>query len=249
MRYTLIPSNAFQQLQINAGVLAYNFDPDDGTLHNYDVIGATSGGITFTATPKFKDFGEDIDNCPKNSKEFKRIDAWDVKITGTAVTLNPESAVRLVGAAKKTVTGAVKTTDTSVVAGKKYYTRSGSGTSQSPYVYTPVANPTTSSISSYYEAKGVKIVPQPDLSSDNFDDLWLVGDYSDVNEFPDAGFVAIKVTNALSTGGFSLGTADQEKGKFSFEFTGHVSINSQNTVPFEIYIRIGEEVNAQPHDG
>ena len=43
-------------------------------------------------------------------------------------------------------------TDTTVNASKTYYTRSGSGTSQSPYVYTEVASPTGNpSTSSYYE--------------------------------------------------------------------------------------------------
>lgn len=43
-------------------------------------------------------------------------------------------------------------TDTTVDASKTYYTRSGSGTSQSPYVYTKVASPTGNpSTSSYYE--------------------------------------------------------------------------------------------------
>lgn len=43
------------------------------------------------------------------------------------------------------------TTDTAIVAGKTYYTRSGSGTTESPYVYTPVATPSASSLTSYYE--------------------------------------------------------------------------------------------------
>ena len=47
--------------------------------------------------------------------------------------------------------------DTSVVAGKTYYTRSGSGTSESPYVYTPVASPTGNpSTSSYYEVTNIQ---------------------------------------------------------------------------------------------
>lgn len=43
------------------------------------------------------------------------------------------------------------TSDEAVVDGKTYYTRSGSGTTQSPYVYTEVADPKTASIASYYE--------------------------------------------------------------------------------------------------
>ena len=53
------------------------------------------------------------------------------------------------------------------------------------------------------------------------------------------GFIAIKLLNALSTGGFQLQTADKSKGQFAFEFTGHYSMSAQDIVPFEIYIKAG----------
>lgn len=43
------------------------------------------------------------------------------------------------------------TADEAVVGGKTYYTRSGSGTTESPYVYTAVDEPATASIANYYE--------------------------------------------------------------------------------------------------
>ena len=43
------------------------------------------------------------------------------------------------------------TSDTSIVDGKVYFTRTGTGTAQDPYVYTPVANPDASELSTYYE--------------------------------------------------------------------------------------------------
>ena len=43
------------------------------------------------------------------------------------------------------------TTDTEVDSGKAYYTRSGSGTSASPYVYTEVASPVKANLGTYYE--------------------------------------------------------------------------------------------------
>lgn len=43
------------------------------------------------------------------------------------------------------------TSDTAVDDSKVYYTRSGSGTQADPYVYTRVANPVDSAISTYYE--------------------------------------------------------------------------------------------------
>lgn len=45
------------------------------------------------------------------------------------------------------------TSDVALVSGKTYYTRSGSGTSGSPYVYTAVASPDVSDIATYYEVK------------------------------------------------------------------------------------------------
>lgn len=66
MKFTKIPSDAFQKLQINAGILTTDFTPATGTIGESGQIGATTGGISFTATPTYKDYGEDIDNCPKN---------------------------------------------------------------------------------------------------------------------------------------------------------------------------------------
>lgn len=56
-----------------------------------------------------------------------------------------------VGGYVKTETTYKQTTDQAVVTGKKYFTRSGSGTAQSPYVFTKIANPTTKDIATYYE--------------------------------------------------------------------------------------------------
>ena len=84
-----------------------------------------------------------------------------------------------------------------------------------------------------------KVTPRNDLKDADFDDIWLVGDYSDKNGETNGGFIAIKLLNALSTGGFQLKTADKSKGQFAFEFTGHYSMSAQDTVPFEIYIKAG----------
>lgn len=191
MKFTKIPSDAFQKLQINAGILTTDFTPATGTIGETGQIGATTGGVNFTATPTFSDFGEDIDNCPKNMKELKKLDSWEAKMTGTFVNADTAIAKRLCGAAD------IGTTDTT------------------------------------------KITPRNDLSSADFGDIWLVGDYSDKNGETNGGFIAIKLINALSTGGFQLQTADKSKGQFAFEFTGHYSMSAQDTVPFEIYIKAG----------
>ena len=80
-----------------------------------------------------------------------------------------------------------------------------------------------------------------DVASTDFKDLWFVCDYSDKNGENNGGYCAIKIINALSTGGFSMQSADKGKAQFSFEFTGHVSMSAQTVVPFEVYLKEGTE--------
>lgn len=99
MKFTKIPSDAFQKLQINAGILTTDFTPATGTIGEAGQIGATTGGVNFTATPTYSDFGEDIDNCPKNMKELKRLDSWEAKMAGTFINADTKIAKSLCGAA------------------------------------------------------------------------------------------------------------------------------------------------------
>ena len=99
MKYTKIPETTFQNLQLNAGVLLSAFDPGTAEVANESIIGATTGGVNFTATPTFSDYGEDIDNCPKNMKELKKLDAWEISMSGTYVTVDANAVKSLVGAA------------------------------------------------------------------------------------------------------------------------------------------------------
>ena len=78
-------------------------------------------------------------------------------------------------------------------------------------------------------ASSGKIVPRKDLAQTDFADLWWVGDKAG------GGFLAVKLINALSTGGFNLQTTKNGKGQISIELTGHVSINAQNVMPMEFY--------------
>ena len=99
MKYTKIPETTFQNLQLNAGVLLSAFNPESATVANESIIGATTGGVNFTATPTYSDKGEDIDNCPKNMKELKKLDYWDINMSGTYVTVDANAVKSLVGAA------------------------------------------------------------------------------------------------------------------------------------------------------
>ena len=188
MKYTKIPETTFQNLQLNAGVLLSAFDPGTAEVANEAIIGATTGGVNFTATPTFSDYGEDIDNCPKNMKELKKLDAWEISLSGTYVTVDANAVKALVGAA---------------------------------------------------DVSGNKITPRNDLKLTDFTDVWWVGDYSDQNGETNGGFVAIHMMNALSTGGFAIQSSDNGKGNFAFTYTAHYSMNAQETVPFEVYVKAG----------
>lgn len=97
MKFTQIPADAFKSIQMNAGILVDSFTPASGTIEG--IIGATSGGINFTATPEYSDYGEDIDNCPKNTKELKKLKSWEAKMSGTFVSVTADLAKTLIGAA------------------------------------------------------------------------------------------------------------------------------------------------------
>lgn len=99
MRYTKIPENAFKELQLNAGVILSTFDPEAPAFENSAIIGATTGGVNFSAVPSFSDFGEDIDNAPRNVKELKQFELWDINMSGTFITITPNSIKRSVGVA------------------------------------------------------------------------------------------------------------------------------------------------------
>lgn len=189
MKFTQIPTDTFEKLQLNAGILCEEFAPATGTVTG--LLGATTGGISFADNVTYTDFGEDIDNCPKNMLELKKIDSREVTMSGTFVTVSTALAKRLAGAADVD------------------------------------ANDTT------------KVTPRDVLADTDFDDIWWVGDYSEVNTGANAGYIAIHMMNALNTGGFQITSTDKGKGQFAFTFTGHYSMNSQDVVPYELYVKAG----------
>jgi len=195
-KFTKIPTDTFSKIQMNAGILLKGsnaFDPETGEIISDLIIGATNGGINATCVPSFVDFGENIDNCPKNTKELMQISGWDCRISGTFVTVNVSSVKMMLAAAD---------------------------------------------IDSY---NANKVTPRNVLEASDFSDIWYVGDYSQNNSQQNGGFVAIHLLNALSSGGFSFKSADNEKGLFTAEFTGHVSIAAQDVVPMEFYIKVGSD--------
>lgn len=188
-KFTQVPADTFEKLQLNAGIMVDTFAPATGVIGN--ILGATTGGINFSTNPDFTDFGEDIDNVPNNTKELKHLNQFDPQMSGTFLTCTPALAKSLVGAAD------IDGTDTT------------------------------------------KVVPRAELLATDFDEVWWIGDYSDVNTGDNAGFLAIRLMNALNTAGFQIQSTKNEKGQLAFEYHGHYSLEDQEQVPFEIYVKAG----------
>ena len=188
MKFTKIPETTFKNLQLNAGVLLSSFNTETAEVASESIIGATTGGVNFTATPTFSDYGEDIDNCPKKMMALKKLDSWEISMSGTYVTVDVNAVKSLVGAA---------------------------------------------------DVSANKVTPRNDVKLSDFTDVWWVGDYSDQNGETNGGYVAIHMMNTLSTGGFAIQSSDNGKGNFAFTYTAHYSMNAQDTVPFEVYVKAG----------
>lgn len=97
MKFTQVKTDAFQNLQMNAGIICDSFTPSTGTIGN--ILGATTGGFQFNSNPTYLDFGEDVDNCPPNTWQLKRVSYYDPVISGTFLTISAENAKKLTGGA------------------------------------------------------------------------------------------------------------------------------------------------------
>lgn len=103
--FTVIPQDTFDGLQLDAGVLLKKFDPAKvAAPADEDIICATTGGINISCVPTYSDLGEDVDNCPVNTKELKHLDEWGCKMSFTALGTSPENIKLALGAATVSTT-------------------------------------------------------------------------------------------------------------------------------------------------
>ena len=72
------------------------------------------------------------------------------------------------------------------------------------------------------------------LNASDFSDIWWVGDRTD------GGFVAVKLKNALSTGGLNIQTTKKGKGQLTVDLQGYMSIANQTEIPMEFYVMEAE---------
>ena len=81
-----------------------------------------------------------------------------------------------------------------------------------------------------------KITPRTYLTEADFQDIWVVADYSKGDTASTDGFIAVHLMNALSQDGFNWQTANKGKGTFTANFKGYGTIENTDLVPFEVYI-------------
>lgn len=99
-KFTRIPADTFEQIQTDAGILLYNFDPAaPDTVVDKDIICPTTGGITAACVPSYSDMGEDVDNCPANLLELKHLDSYNCSLQYTGLGTSPKSIRLALGAA------------------------------------------------------------------------------------------------------------------------------------------------------
>lgn len=103
-RYTVIPENTFDALQLDAGVILKQFNIEQAAagelgFTDTDILCATTGGVNPTCVPTYSDMFEDVDNAPTNVMEGKHLDGWECKVSTTALGTSPELIQMQLGAA------------------------------------------------------------------------------------------------------------------------------------------------------
>jgi len=115
MRYEDLPADFQEKIASNAGILLSDFNPATGEFSTADIVCATSGGLSISAVTSYLDRFADVDNCIPNSKEGKQIDDIEVKISGTAVTVDTALVKALIGAADIGTVDTTKVTPRSIL--------------------------------------------------------------------------------------------------------------------------------------
>lgn len=233
LRFRQVPPNLVDTLEIGAGILvmstAETVDEvlkDKQEREGYTLLGATDGGITFKATPKITSFSWDGNSRPE--WQNSRLDGWTAKMSGTLKTIEAE-AYDLLTETPSTVT------DGFMVKRDNAYA----------YFCTLVAEDEEEDEGWDEEEDEDKDEDEDEEEDEDEDEeegeeeeplnsLWWIGDYGQ-----SGGYLAIRLRNAYSSGGFQLSTRDGETGSFKFEFTGYYDGIDEEDMPFECYISDG----------
>lgn len=99
--YYKVPADAFNSMQLDAGVLLTDFDFTDPYTEpaDADILAVTSGGINPVCEPQYTDLAEDVDNVPINTKEFLRVTGYNCSMSFTSLRFNPDNIAWSIGGA------------------------------------------------------------------------------------------------------------------------------------------------------
>lgn len=98
-RFSKISQDAFNEFQVDAGVLLKTFDVNSPELVDENIICATTGGINPVCTASYRDWGEDVDNCPNGMMELMDLEGWECTLGFTALNTTPKVIRMALGAA------------------------------------------------------------------------------------------------------------------------------------------------------
>lgn len=99
-KFTRLAQDAFESMQIEAGVLLHTLDTTGETdVEEEDFVCSTSGGIEISCKPTFTNFFEDVDNAPDNAIEGLEITGWECSIGFTTNESNLETIKLALGVA------------------------------------------------------------------------------------------------------------------------------------------------------
>lgn len=99
-KFTVIPKDTFDGLQLDAGVVLTRFDPTNPVAPaDEDIVCATTGGINVRCVATYSDLGEDVDNVPANMMELKHLDSWECGMSFTSLGTSPRMIKLTLGAA------------------------------------------------------------------------------------------------------------------------------------------------------
>lgn len=183
MKYSRVNAAQLPSTLYGAGVVLKDINTTNWTYKNSDVLCVTSGGIRFSSTYETVDMGANIDNCPKNTMQLKKVrpQSGTTTLSFTAASADADSLVKFIGTAS-------------------------------------------------YDSATHKVTPRNDILTTDFGSLWFCVDTAG------GGGLIFHIANALSTGGLSISTKDNDTGTSSVTITAHYDINNLVEEPFEIYV-------------
>lgn len=99
-RFTKVSEDAFDAMQLEAGVILSDFDPTNPVEpDSEDIIAVTTGGIAVACEAEYEDYGADVDNVPNNMMEFKKITGWNCTMGFSDLKFNAANTKLELGAA------------------------------------------------------------------------------------------------------------------------------------------------------